>query len=36
MKEQAIEWSPIQKGKPQQNGVVECVNRTLGENVLDA
>lgn len=36
MREQAIEWSPIQKGKPQQNGIVERFNRTFREDVLDA
>lgn len=36
MRRQAIEWPPIQKGKPQQNGIVERFNRTFREDVLDA
>lgn len=36
MKEQGIEWSPIQNGKPQQNAIVERFNRTFREDILDA
>jgi putative transposase len=31
-----IEWEKIQKGKPQQNVVVERFNRSYREDVLDA
>ncbi len=33
---QKIRWSPIEKGKPQQNGIVERFNRTYRQDILDA
>ena len=36
MKDNLIEWSRIQKGKPQQNAIIERFNKTYREDVLDA
>lgn len=36
LKSNDIEWNPIQKGKPAQNGIVERFNRTYREDILDA
>jgi putative transposase len=36
MKDQGIQWSPIQNGKPQQNAIVERFNKTFREDILDA
>jgi len=36
LKDNEIKWSAIEKGKPQQNGIVERFNRTYREDILDA
>jgi putative transposase len=36
LKDNGIYWSRIQKGKPQQNAIIERFNRTFREDVLDA
>ncbi|MBL7838127.1 MAG: IS3 family transposase [Bacteroidetes bacterium] len=36
LEDNGIEWIRIQKGKPQQNAIVERFNRTFREDILDA